>query len=71
MYPHSGSNMRSGLKPATLVMFVLVLLLIAPYSGVAARTIHDAHPVDLFPSGDFSQSSELTKKKKQVLFPLP
>ncbi len=50
--------MRSGLKPALLVLTVLGLLLLAPYNGVAARTIHDAHAVDLFPSGDFSDSTE-------------
>ena len=58
VHSHSGCNMRSGLKPATLVMVVLILLLIAPYNGVAARTIHDAHSVDLFPSGDFSQPNQ-------------
>ena len=50
--------MRSGLKPAFLVLTVLGLLLLAPYNGVTARTIHDAHTVDLFPSGDFSDSTE-------------
>ena len=50
--------MRSGLKPAFLVLTVLGLLLLAPYNGVTARTIHDAHAVDLFPSGDFSDSTE-------------
>jgi len=50
--------MRSGIKPAALVLVVLGLLIIAPYNSVAARTIHDAHSVDLFPSGDFSQSSQ-------------
>ena len=50
--------MRSGIKPAALVLVVLGLLLIAPYNGVAARTIHDAHSVDLFPAGDFSESTQ-------------
>ena len=55
---YSGYFMRSGLNPAVLVLVVLGLLLIAPYNSVAARTIHDAHSVDLFPMGDFSDSTQ-------------
>jgi len=58
VHSHSGQYMRSGLNPAALVLVVLGLLLIAPYNSVTARTIHDAHSVDLFPSGDFSDSTQ-------------
>lgn len=52
-----GQYMRSGIKPAMWTVVVLTILLIAPFSGVAARTIHSAYDVDLLPSGDFSQAN--------------
>lgn len=40
--------------------FLLILLLLAPYSMVSARSVHETTNVDIFPEGDFSQPSNWT-----------
>tara|TARA_Y100000766_G_scaffold284494_1_gene303287 strand:+ start:19603 stop:22002 length:2400 start_codon:yes stop_codon:yes gene_type:complete len=52
--------MRS-FKVRVLTSFLLLfVLLLAPYSAVSARSVHETRNVDLFPEGDFSQPSNWT-----------
>ncbi|HJL97456.1 MAG TPA: hypothetical protein QF401_04825, partial [Candidatus Poseidoniaceae archaeon] len=42
------------------VIFMLFLLLLAPYSAVSARSVHQTNLVDIFPEGDFSHTENWT-----------
>ena len=41
-------------------LFLLFLLLLAPYGSVTARSVHQTNIVDLFPEGDFNQPANWT-----------
>ena len=50
------TTMRQNLVPFSL----LVLLVLAPLSGVSARTVHETATVDLLPQGEFNDANAWT-----------
>ena len=52
--------MRSPKARVFTSFFLLIVLLLAPYSVVSARSVHQTMNVDIFPEGDFSQASNWT-----------
>lgn len=52
--------MRSAKARVLTSFFLLLVLLLAPYSVVSARSVHQTMNVDIFPEGDFSQPSNWT-----------
>ena len=52
--------MRSPKARVLTSFFLLIVLLLAPYSVVSARSVHQTMNVDIFPEGDFSQASNWT-----------
>ncbi len=52
--------MRSAKARVSTTFFLLIVLLLAPYSVVSARSVHQTMNVDIFPEGDFSQPSNWT-----------
>ena len=52
--------MRSAQTRILTSFFLLIVLLLAPYSVVSARSVHQTMNVDIFPEGDFSQPSNWT-----------
>ena len=52
--------MRSAKARVLTSFFLLIVLLLAPYSVVSARSVHQTMNVDIFPEGDFSQPSNWT-----------
>lgn len=52
--------MRSAKARVFTSFFLLIVLLLAPYSVVSARSVHQTMNVDIFPEGDFSQASNWT-----------
>ena len=49
--------MRTTKPSHSVVIFLLFLLLLAPYSAVSARSVHQTNTVEIFPQGDFAQPS--------------
>ena len=56
----SRSYMGTTSSRNSIVIFLLFLLLLAPYSAVSARSVHQTNVVDVFPEGDFSQPDNWT-----------
>lgn len=54
----SSTTMRANTARFTTVVFLLSILLLAPFGSVAGRSVHQTNTVDLFPDGSFSQPSE-------------
>jgi hypothetical protein len=52
--------MRATSSRHSTVLFLLFLLLLAPYGAVSARSVHQTNTVDIFPQGEFSQPSNWT-----------
>lgn len=52
--------MRATKPSQSVVIFLLFLLLLAPYSAVSARTVHQTNIVEIFPQGEFTQPSNWT-----------
>lgn len=52
--------MRTTKSSHSVVIFLLFLLLLAPYSTVSARSVHQTNTVEIFPEGDFTQPSNWT-----------
>ena len=52
--------MRANTARFTTVVFLLTMLVLAPYTSVAGRSVHQTNTVDLFPAGSFSQPSNWT-----------
>lgn len=52
--------MRANTARFTTVVFLLTMLVLAPYTSVAGRSVHQTNTVDLFPEGSFSQPSSWT-----------
>jgi len=47
--------MRATKPSRPIVIFLLLLLLLAPYSAVSARSVHQTNAVEIFPQGEFTQ----------------
>ena len=52
--------MRTTKPSHSVVLFMLFLLLLAPYSAVSSRSVHQTNTVEIFPEGDFTQPSNWT-----------
>ena len=52
--------MRVTKSSHSVVLFLLFLLLLAPFSAVSARSVHQTNIVEIFPEGDFTQASNWT-----------
>ncbi len=52
--------MRSTLRQKYIPFMLLILFVLAPLSGVSARSVHETSTVDLLPQGSFNDAGEWT-----------
>jgi len=52
--------MRATSSKHSTALFLLFLLLLAPFGAVSARSVHQTNAVDIFPQGDFAHPSNWT-----------